>query len=149
MSVAHRLEQPGVVVPVVDPPHGVLPLQEPRPDSLHEAGRALVVREGSGARFEPARVLAALPAKHIVQNAEWEQIELLMPAAQAANTEVVWDAQAEQLHVAVWSKRVPQLSERRLPRMLWYAAFWRAGVDGARVEARLARGRVTLLLPRA
>jgi hypothetical protein len=148
MSVAHRIEQPGVVLPVVDPPKGALPLQE-RPDALHRVRGGLVVREGSGARFEPARVLAALPAKHIVQNAEWEQIELVMPAAQATNTEVVWDAQAEQLHVAVWSKRVPQLSERRLPRMLWYATFWRAGVDGARVAARLARGRVTLLLPRA
>ena len=88
MSVAHRIEQPGVVLPVVDPPKGALPLQE-RPDALHRVRGGLVVREGSGARFEPARVLAALPAKHIVQNAEWEQIELVMPAAQATNTEVV------------------------------------------------------------
>jgi hypothetical protein len=84
-----------------------------------------------------------------VKGAEWEQIELVMPAAQAGNTEVVWDPETEQLHVAVWSKAVPALSERRLPRMLWYSAFWRRGVDGARVAAHVGRGRVMVLLPRA
>lgn len=113
------------------------------------AESGVLVRQGNAARFSQGQVALAAPATKYVREGERGTILwLVMPGAGRGNTEVLWEADTQQLHVGVWSESVPQGRQARPARLLWYSQHRCPGADGARVTAQLAKSWVMVTVPR-
>lgn len=119
--------------------------------SRNEKSEVVPLGLGFSAHFQRLGSRAAIPTAYIHDTGKLRTIELRAPGAQASNTEVRWDGDAQRLYVGVWCGRSP-IAGRPLkfpvPELIWARSFYLPQHQGQLARAQVSRGVITIQIPR-
>lgn len=133
------------------PPDAVLNRPRLRLLKRHRAGAvALTVERGDTTHLHSLGQLGAWPQIEESQSAIATDFVILVPGANPHNAQVIWDATAHRLSVAIWAPRRPRRGEQSSSSywVSWYKALELVGHVPDRAVATVHRGAVTLHIPR-
>jgi hypothetical protein len=118
--------------------------------SRNERPKAVPLDLGFPAHFQRFGSRAAIPIAYIHDTGKLRTIEIRAPGAQASNTEVRWDGEAQRLYVGVWCGRSPipgQALKFPVPELIWSRSFYLPQHQGQLARARISRGVLTIQIP--
>ena len=151
-SRSHRRSSPGIGSSPAGgprrPPTGLLSAIAER-FAARRTRNTVPVRCGSARALTARSYRAAVPAATVEEREDAVVLSFDIPGADAANTEVVWDAHERRLVVGVWQGN-RDLAYRREGWHLelgWYRAHWLPYCDGRRAEVKIHKGVVEIVVP--